>query len=54
MASAEGRIAVIEAGPELRVLRVNDLDEEIFATPALVDGAVFVRTGSRLHCFRGR
>jgi outer membrane protein assembly factor BamB len=52
MASAEGKIAVIEAGPELRVLRVNDVADEIFGTPALVDGAVLVRTRSRLHSFR--
>jgi hypothetical protein len=29
-----------------------DLGDEIYATPALSDGAVLVRTRGRLHCFR--
>jgi outer membrane protein assembly factor BamB len=51
-ASAEGKITVLDADRDLRVLAVNDLEDAIYATPALVDGAVYVRTGQRLYCFR--
>jgi outer membrane protein assembly factor BamB len=54
LASEEGTVTVLQAGGDLRVLKVNDLGEEIYGTPALVDGAVFVRTRSHLHCFRER
>jgi hypothetical protein len=43
-------ISVIESGPELKVLANNDFGEPIAATPALVDGQVFVRTRTRLFC----
>lgn len=47
-----GKIAVLEAGAEGRVLAVNDLEEEIHATPAIgSDGTLFVRTERALHCF---
>ena len=52
VASQEGRIVVVEATPDLRILKVNDLGDEIYGTPALSDGAVFVRTRSRLYSFR--
>jgi len=54
LASEEGTVTVLEAGHDLRVLKVNDLGEEIYGTPALVDGAVLVRTRSHLYCFRER
>ena len=52
--SAEGRITVLKADASLTILKVNDLRDEIYATPALVDGSIFVRTRSRLYCFRDR
>jgi hypothetical protein len=33
-------------------LAVNDLGESISASPAIADGAIFIRTHSRLYCFR--
>jgi outer membrane protein assembly factor BamB len=52
LTSEEGIITVLKAGPELAVLSVNNLGEEIYGTPALVDGAVIVRTRSHLMTFR--
>ncbi len=50
--SNDGRIAVLEAGPLWKVLAINDLAEEINATPAIGDeGALYVRTWSALYCF---
>lgn len=51
LANQEGKVAVVRAGSEWEVLAVNDLGEEIYATPALVDGAIYVRTGRALYRF---
>lgn len=51
LANEEGKITVLKAGPEWDVLAVNDLGEEIHATPALGDGRLYVRTRSSLYCF---
>jgi outer membrane protein assembly factor BamB len=54
LASDEGKVSVLKAGAEWEVLSTNDLREPIAASPALADDAVFVRTRSRLYCFRQR
>ncbi len=46
-----GMVTVLEAGPDQRVLAVNDLDDESFATPAIADGRIYVRTRNALYCF---
>jgi outer membrane protein assembly factor BamB len=52
IAGNDGQVAVLEAGAVWKVLAVNDLAEEINATPAIGgDGALFVRTKSMLYCF---
>jgi outer membrane protein assembly factor BamB len=54
LANREGQVSVLEAGPEWKLLAVNDLREEISATPALVEGRVFVRTRDSIYCFTTR
>lgn len=49
--SHKGVVAVLEAGPEQKLLAENDFEEEIFATPAISDGRIYVRTVSALYCF---
>ena len=51
LASAEGKMTVLKAGAEWEILAVNDLGDEIHATPALSDGLIYVRTHSSLYCF---
>jgi outer membrane protein assembly factor BamB len=51
LASVEGKISVLKAGAQWEVQRVNDLGEEIHATPALSAGRVYVRTHGALYCF---
>ncbi len=51
LASAEGKITVLKAAAEWEVLAVNDLGDEIHATPALSDGRIYVRTHSTMYCF---
>jgi outer membrane protein assembly factor BamB len=50
-ASARGQVTVFEAGETLKVLARNQLGERIMATPALVDGKVYVRTETNLYAF---
>jgi len=49
--SSSGKIAVLKAGGEWEVLAINDLEEEIEATPAMDDGHIYVRTAEGLYCF---
>ncbi|MCL4795190.1 MAG: PQQ-binding-like beta-propeller repeat protein [Bryobacteraceae bacterium] len=50
-ASTEGKISVLRAAKQWEVLAVNDLGEEIHATPALTEGRIYVRTRDSLYCF---
>ena len=51
LASKEGKLAVVRAGGDWEVLKVNNLDEEIWATPAFGAGRIFVRTQQAIYCF---
>ena len=51
IASADGVVVVLDAGEELKILARNKLDGEILATPALVDGKIYLRTESHLYAF---
>jgi outer membrane protein assembly factor BamB len=49
--SYNGIVAVFKAGDHCQVLARNNLGEQIVATPALVDGRVYVRTEGHLYAF---
>ena len=49
--SETGMAGVLHAGPEWEVLSTVMLDDGAYATPALADGRVYLRTDSRLYCF---
>jgi outer membrane protein assembly factor BamB len=51
LASVNGKVTVLKAGKEWEVLGVNDLGDEIHATPALSGGRLYVRTRGTLYCF---
>jgi outer membrane protein assembly factor BamB len=51
IASEEGVVVVLDAGEKLNVLARNKLDGAILATPAIVDGHIYVRTESSLYAF---
>jgi outer membrane protein assembly factor BamB len=46
-----GQVSVLKAAGEWDVLRVNELDDEVFATPAIADGRIYIRTRSALYAF---
>lgn len=48
----EGKVAVVKPGREWELLQLNDLKEDIFATPALANGTLYLRTGDALYAFR--
>jgi outer membrane protein assembly factor BamB len=51
LASVEGKMTVLKAGEQWEILGVNDLGDEIHATPALSGGRIYVRTAKAIYCF---
>ncbi|MCC6537052.1 MAG: PQQ-binding-like beta-propeller repeat protein [Bryobacterales bacterium] len=53
LSSEEGKIAVLQPklGGQWEVLKVNDLDEPLYATPALSGASLYVRSGAALYRF---
>ena len=49
--SARGVITVFAPGDDLNVLARNDLKERMMATPAIVDGTIYVRTENNVYAF---
>ena len=54
MASEKGKVSVLKPDGNLEPIVVNDLQEDIYATPALVDGRIYLRTRGTLYCFGTR
>jgi len=54
IASLEGEIAVLQAGPQWEVMAVSEIDEPIYSSPALADQRVYVRTPTSLYAFGER
>jgi outer membrane protein assembly factor BamB len=52
LASSRGVVIVLKASDKLEVLARNDLGETIGATPAIVDGVLYVRAGKHLYAFK--
>jgi outer membrane protein assembly factor BamB len=50
-ASQSGVVAVLKAGGDQEMLAANNLNEDIYSTPAIEDGRLYVRTVSYLYCF---
>jgi hypothetical protein len=46
-----GAVSVLKAAGDWQVLAVNELDDECFATPAIADSRIYIRTRSALYCF---
>ncbi len=53
LANNEGKLVVVKAGADWEVLAVNDLGDEVYATPALAEDGLYVRTGKALYRFGG-
>jgi outer membrane protein assembly factor BamB len=49
-----GAIVVVAPGGDITPMVVNDLGEEIYATPAVAEGRMYVRTTAALYAFGAR
>jgi len=49
--SGNGKITVIKASNALEIVAQNDLNEKIFATPAIVGDTFYVRTNKHLYAY---
>lgn len=47
----QGRLTVIDAVDKWTVVHTANFGEDVYATPALVDGRVYLRTVGQLYCF---
>ena len=47
---ANGNTHVIAAGDKLKVVAVNELEQQAWGTPALADGRIYLRTVDHLYC----
>ena len=51
VASQQGTVVVLKAGPAFTVLARNKLDGQVFVTPAILDGLIYLRTEQTLWVF---
>ena len=51
LVSQDGTASVVDAKGDWEILSVNPLDDEVFATPAIADSKIYVRTKSTLYAF---
>jgi hypothetical protein len=52
-ASVEGVLTVIQPADKLNVIARNDFQEPLYATPAVIGAAIYVRTPAHLYAFAG-
>ena len=51
LVSASGKVTVLKAGAQWEILAMNDLDEEVWATPAIAGNNLYIRTRNSLYSF---
>ncbi len=49
IASEHGKVVVLRAAVDWEVLAINDFDSDIYATPAISEGRMFIRTQNALY-----
>ena len=49
--SLRGKVSVLKPDGSNEIIRVNDLKEECYATPAIGKGKIYIRTVNTLYCF---
>lgn len=49
--SASGKVTVLKADAQWEILATNDLDDEVWATPAIAGGNLYIRTRNALFAF---
>lgn len=49
IASEHGKVVVLRAAGDWEILAINDFDSDIYATPAISDGIMYIRTSNALY-----
>ena len=49
--SQRGTLSVVSAADQWQVIHSAEFGEEVYATPALLDGRIYLRTSGHLYCF---
>lgn len=49
--SERGALTVVRAGRDIEVLHTSDFAEDVYATPAIAGGRIYLRTAGHLYCF---
>jgi outer membrane protein assembly factor BamB len=49
IASEHGKVVVLRAAGDWEILAINDFDSDIYATPALSEGTMYIRTRDALY-----
>jgi outer membrane protein assembly factor BamB len=49
--SRSGVVVVLDAARDQEILSTGEMDDEVYATPAIAGGRVFIRTRGALYCF---
>ncbi|MEC7565670.1 MAG: PQQ-binding-like beta-propeller repeat protein [Planctomycetota bacterium] len=52
--AGDGKISVIELGTSRKLLATNDMQDYTYATPAICNGIIYIRTHSKLYAFGTR
>jgi hypothetical protein len=52
LTARDGRVTVVQAGREFKVLAVNELGEDQSASPAISAGTIYLRTFKHLYAIR--
>jgi outer membrane protein assembly factor BamB len=52
--SASGKVTVLKAAAQWEILSTNDLGDEVWATPAIAGGNLYIRTRNALYSFGGK
>lgn len=51
LANEEGKVSVVSTSGKWDVLHTAEFGENVYATPAIVDGRIYFRTAGALYCF---
>jgi hypothetical protein len=54
LASEKGLVTILEAGAQPKPRATVDFGDAIYATPALLEGRVYLRTGGKLFSFAAK
>ena len=49
--SEAGIVSVVKAAGDWEILQINKLNDQCYATPAIVDNKLYIRTRGTLYCF---